>query len=379
MPFWSVVFKNLTRRPFRTALTLLAFATAISAVVSLHGVANGFTESFADVYESHSVDIVVSRQGSADRLSSSVDQTFSAKIQEIQGVSEAAGLLFETMSLEEEQVYGVPAMGIEEDSFLMKDYRILSSASKEQLDANATGRTMMLGINLAERAEKKAGDVVMLFEEPYLVSSVFESSSAWENGAMIMPLEHLQELTDRSGFVTYINVVLDKPVSAARATEAMQAIKGLNGRLHPLATEEFVETDTRMQLASAMAWMTSMIALVIGAIGILNTMLTSVLERTREIGILRAIGWPKKRVVWMILLESCALALVASVLGVLLAFAITWTLSQSSITQGVLTPAINGKIMLQGFVLALSIGVLGALIPAWRASKLMPTEAFRNQ
>ncbi len=375
MPFWSVVIKNLTRRPFRTALTLLAFATAISAVVSLLGVTRGFMRSFADVYESHAVDIVVSRQGSADRLSSSVDGAFAEQIAALPEVSAAAGLLFETMSLEEEQIFGVPAMGIARGSWLLEDYNIDQAATEAPTEMQE--RSVMLGINLADRAGKKPGDTVMLFEEPYFVSGVFKSSSAWESGAMIFPLDLLQQLTDRHGQVTYINVVLEKPAGTEEAKAAAKRIQSLDGRLHPLATEQFVSTDTRMQLASGMAWMTSMIALVIGAIGILNTMMTSVLERTREIGILRAIGWPKRRVVLMILLESIVVAILASVTGLVMAFLMTWGLSQFSVTQGMMNGAIDGQVIVQGFVLALLIGVFGALIPAWRATKMLPTEAFR--
>ena len=116
MRFLSLVIKNLTRRPFRSGMTVLAFATAIAAVVSLLGVANGFTESFADIYESHSVDIVVSRQGSADRLSSAIDESFAERIAALPGVARTSGVLLETLSLEEQDVYGIPSMGIENGS-----------------------------------------------------------------------------------------------------------------------------------------------------------------------------------------------------------------------------------------------------------------------
>ncbi|MGB7347104.1 MAG: FtsX-like permease family protein [Pirellulaceae bacterium] len=374
MRFISLVFKNLTRRPFRTGLTLLAFATAIAAVVSLLGIAKGFTKSFADVYQSHSVDVVVSRQGTADRLSSSVDQNFTDQIAKVPGVTKAAGVLLETMSLEEQEIYGVPSMGIADGSWLLEDYQL---ESKVDFDP-ANKRRLLLGVNLANRVGVKAGGEVMIFEEPYLVAGVFKSQSTWENGSMIFPLSQLQALSDRDGQVTYINVVLEKPVGAAKATAAVEKIEALDAKLNALTTDDFVETDTRMQLASAMAWMTSMIALVLGAFGTLNTMMTSVLERTREIGILRAMGWPRWRVVKMILLESCLMALVASVVGSLLAIGLTWALSQSSAAQGILTPAIDGEILLQGAIIGLVIGVLGALIPAWRASQLLPTEAFRE-
>lgn len=376
MRFISLITKNLTRRSFRTLLTLLAFATAIAAVVALLGIAKGFTESFAGVYESHSVDVVVSRQGTADRLSSSVDQGFADRISAIPAVERAGGVLLETLSLEEQEIYGVPTMGIREGSWLLEDYQVKTSASVE--GAPDDPRRLMLGIHLADRVGLNAGDTVMMFEEPYLVTGIFESRSAWENGSILMPLATLQMLTDRAGQVTYINVVLTKPIDAQIAASAIDQIQQLDAKLLALETEEFVETDTRMQLAGAMAWMTSMVALLIGAIGSLNTMMTSVLERTQEIGILRAIGWPRRRVVAMIMLESCLLALAAWAIGCVLAVVLTWGLSQASAAQGILAPVIDGPVLLQGAMLAMGIGLLGAVIPAWRAARLMPTEAFRN-
>ena len=374
MRFLSLVIKNLTRRPFRSGLTLLAFATAIAAIVSLLGVANGFTESFADIYESHSVDIVVSRQGSADRLSSAVDQAYEERIAALPGVARVAGVLLETLSLEDNDVYGIPTMGIAGDSWLMDDYELRS----KKVDSSAA-QTLMLGTHLADRVAANAGDTVSLFEDPYLVTGVFKSQSTWENGSMIVPLDQLQSLTDRDGQVTYINVVLDSSVDQSKAARVIEQIHDLDSKLQALTTKDFVSTDTRMRIASAMAWMTSMIALAIGAIGTLNTMMASVLERTREIGILRAIGWPRRRVVLMILLESGVLAVAASLLGCLLAVVLTFSLGRSEVARGILTPVISPAIIGQGCLLAVAIGLLGALIPAWRAARLLPTEAFREQ
>ena len=374
MRFSSLILKNLTRRRFRTILTLSALSTAIAAVVALLGIAHGFTKSFAEVYSAHDVDIVVSRQGSADRLSSSVDLGFVAKIEAIGEVDRAAGVLLETLSFEAQGVYGVPSMGISPDSWLLRDYRL---ATGNALPADEP-KALLLGVHLAERMKLAPGDSVDLFEEKYRVVGVFESPSTWENGSMILPLGQLQSLTDRTGQVTYINVVLRRPVSSAQALTAVEAIETLDPKLLALATEDFVKTDTRMQLSSAMAWMTSVVAIFIGAIGTLNTMMTSVLERTREIGILRAIGWPRRRVVTMILAESCAIALIASVIGCMLAIIGTWALSQAPAAKGILSPSIDVITLFEGVVLALVIGVLGALLPAWRAAKLQPTEAFRD-
>lgn len=374
MRFSSLILKNLTRRRFRTILTLSALSTAISAVVALLGIARGFTKSFAEVYSAHGVDVVVSRQGSADRLSSSVDLGFVAKIERVAEVDRAAGVLLETLSFEEQGVYGVPSMGISPDSWLLGDYRL---AAGNSLPADEP-KSLLLGVHLAERLKLKPNEEVDLFAEKYRIAGIFESPSTWENGSMILPLAQLQSLTDRPGQVTYINVVLRRPIASAQASRAVEAIEALDPKLLALATEDFVKSDTRMQLSSAMAWMTSAVAIFIGTIGTLNTMMTSVLERTREIGILRAIGWPRRRVVTMILAESCFIALLASLIGGVLAIIGTWALSQAPAAKGILSPHIDIRILFQGILLALIIGMLGALLPAWRAAKMQPTEAFRD-
>jgi putative ABC transport system permease protein len=196
---------------------------------------------------------------------------------------------------------------------------------------------------------------------------------------MILPLQQLQALTDRAGQVTYVNVILDRDIDRDRTSRVVDAIESLDPKLLALTTDQFVSTDTRMQVASAMAWMTSIVALVIGAISTLNTMMTSVLERTTEIGILRAIGWRRQRVAKMVLLESLGLALVASVIGASLALIGTALLSRSSAAAGLLTPVIDASVLGQGFALAMFIGLLGSLLPAWRAAGLMPTDAFHER
>ena len=373
MRFSSLVLRNLTRRRLRTLLTLLALTMAVAAVVALRGIAAGFTESFAGVYQSHAVDIVVSRQGTADRLSSSVAQSAIEQIRNVPGVARADGVLLETLSLEDQQIFGIPTMGISSNSWLREDFRWRDTLDESKL----TAKRLSLGIHLAERAGLSVGDTTAIYEEPYLVAGIFESASVWENGSMVMPLDQLQELADRRDQVTYINVVLRSGTSRQDAAPIVSRIEAIDTRLLAMKTDEFVGTDTRMQLASAMAWMTSIIALTIGAIGTLNTMMTSVLERTREIGVLRAVGWSRRRVISMILSEAVLLSLVASVLGCVLAIAATGAMSRHPAVRGVLVPTMGFATLLEGTLLAVAIGLIGAMMPAKRAASVMPTEALR--
>lgn len=381
MRFPELVCRNVVRRPFRTGLTVAALTTAMTAIVALLGVCNGFKRAFSDVYGAHGIDIVVSRQGSADRLSSAVDVEVVSRLAELPAINRVAGVLLETLSLEEQGVYGVPTMGLVPDSWLLDDYESAGTGTADDASVRfSQGRApeLLVGQNLAQRLAIRPGDQLSLFDEPFRVAGVFRSRSVWENGSLILPLEQLQRLTGRDGQVTYINVVLHRGSGQPDPEAATAAIEALDSRLLALATADFVRTDTRLKLADAMAWMTSLVAVVIGGVGTLNTMLTSVHERTREIGILRAIGWPRRRIVLMILAESLCLAATAAVIGCLAAVGLTWLLSQTAAGGGLLVPVIDLPIMATGLALATGIGLLGAWLPARRAARLQPTAAFRD-
>ena len=381
MRFPELVCRNVVRRPFRTGLTVAALTTAMTAIVALLGVCNGFKRAFSDVYGAHGIDIVVSRQGSADRLSSAVDVEVVSRLAELPAINRVSGVLLETLSLEEQGVYGVPTMGLVPDSWLLDDYESAGTGTADDASVQfSQGRApeLLVGQNLAQRLAIRPGDQLSLFDEPFRVAGVFRSRSVWENGSLILPLEQLQRLTGRDGQVTYINVVLHRGSGQPDPEAATAAIEALDSRLLALATADFVQTDTRLKLADAMAWMTSLVAVVIGGVGTLNTMLTSVHERTREIGILRAIGWPRRRIVLMILAESLCLAATAAVIGCLAAVGLTWLLSQTAAGGGLLVPVIDLPIMATGLALATGIGLLGAWLPARRAARLQPTAAFRD-
>jgi putative ABC transport system permease protein len=107
-------------------------------------------------------------------------------------------------------------------------------------------------------------------------------------------------------------------------------------------------------------------------------MIMSILERTQEIGILRAVGWPAGRVIRMVLGESMILALLAAAVGTVGAIAGTHLLVLSPQVSGFVEPGVPASVIGLGFAVTVFIGLVGGVYPAFRAARLLPTEAIRH-
>jgi putative ABC transport system permease protein len=192
---------------------------------------------------------------------------------------------------------------------------------------------------------------------------------------------------DRKDQVTAFFIILaDSPDKQAKIEGIRREIEGLrdeNGRkigVSAMATEAHVKSSLELRVVQAMAWSTSAIALFIGVIGMLNTMMIAVFERTHEIGTLRAIGWPKARVVRMILAESLVLSSLGWLVGMASSLLLTKLLSLSPASSTLILPsAVSPQIMAQAFLLALAAGIVGAAYPAYVATRLVPTAALRHE
>jgi putative ABC transport system permease protein len=382
MRFYQFILKNLLQRKARSALTMIGVAVAVTAVVALVGIADGFERSFRDLYERRGVDLLVVRAGSSEHLSSSVPQQVGEQIRKLPGVRAVSPGLMDVVSFEQANLTSVALQGWTADSFLFDDLRIIGGRRLKDDD----DKGVMLGMVLAKNLGKKTGDTVEIANQSFEVVGVFESFNPLENGSAVLLIRSLQTLMDRPNQVTGFQVILDEvPDKKARIEQVRHEIESLRtsqGRPWGIAatpTRDYVRNTSQIQMAQAMAWMTSVIALVIGAVGVLNTMIMSVFERTREIGILRAIGWRKTRVVCLILFESIMLSIVGAVVGivsaVLLTRALTWWPMVNGLIRGDVAPAV----MIQGFFIALAVGLIGGAYPAYRGAQLLPTEALRHE
>ena len=130
-----------------------------------------------------------------------------------------------------------------------------------------------------------------------------------------------------------------------------------------------------LNMLKASSWGISLLAIVVGGLGIINTMLMSVFERTREIGVLKAVGWSNRKILTMIVGESLVITIVSAIIGSIIGVVLCTFLAPM---MG-LKPVFSLDIFVQAFGIAIIVGIIGGLYPAIKAIKLPPTEALRYE
>ena len=279
--------------------------------MSLLGISWGFEKSFLAIYEGkRESTLIVVKAGVGERLSSSLDQSLGAKIRAVPGVRAAEGSLVDTVSFEDANLTSVVVNGWEPGSLLFKGIRLLDG----KLLTTSDGRAVMLGRILSINLGKKAGTTLDISGEPFKVVGTYESDSLFENGGMVMSLAEVQRRMGREGDVSGFVVAAEKTDLPSVQALSKQIEKDVPG-VAASPARDFVQGDNQIRLVKSMSWATSLIAMLLGSVGVLNTMMMTVFERTREIGILRALGWRRTRVLNLIMGEAAMLGLTGAILG----------------------------------------------------------------
>ncbi len=309
-------------------------------------------------------------------FNSSLDESLGAKIKAIPEVAAVAPLVFNLIDLTPDVnalVYGWPA-----DSYEIGSLQFTSGRS-----FHAGQAEVVLGDLLAQNLNKKIGDTLTILGETFTITGIFHGGTALETGAVIMPLDQMQNISSRQGKVTAFHVRL-RPTPAGESYEHYVAqvqaeIDALEPGIRAEAASERASNNQIVDMAHAVAWGTSSIALLIGIVGIANTMAMSVFERTREIGVLRALGWKGRHVILLILTEAGVLGLAGGLLGILAGLGALWILSVMPQTASVVSMSISPVHLVESLLIAIGSGLVAGAYPAWRGSRLSPVEALRYE
>src|ERR671937_1515878 len=166
----------------------------------------------------------------------------------------------------------------------------------------AVGDEALVGDERAGAKHLKPGDSVSVGRRRFRVAGIFHTGDPFEDGGIVLPLRVVQRLAGRPRDVTTISVAVSV---AARPREVARRLeRAYPGTIAVTEPGQAVKIDTSSSVIVSTGWIISLLALIVGGMAVTNTMAMAVFERVREIGILRAVGWPDRRIAALIVSEA---------------------------------------------------------------------------
>ena len=371
MTFFTIIYRGLLRRPVRTGLTLVGISIGIAAVVTLVGISRGFEQSWAKGMKARGTDVVVSNMGSA-----LAPKPFAAAVRDriaaVPGVAATCSIFVDLTSVEDSSMMIVSAR--EWGGFSWQNLKLISG----RMPNDALEPAVVLGQSAAEVLKKKLGDPIQIEARELTVVGIVDGGAMVENGSVILSLPLYQEM---SGNEDKVNIIDLRAAPGASEDDVKQLCARINAavpEVRALPAGENVGNSQAYKFISAMSWGTSLLAVIVGVLGVMNTMLMTVFERKQEICILLAIGWKRSRIIRMVLWESALLGFLGGIGGVLIGTAGVKVMETLPAIHGLLEPDLSPQLMIISVAIAVIVGVVSGLYPAWRSSRLTPSLAMQG-
>ncbi|MEM7534953.1 MAG: ABC transporter permease [Chloroflexota bacterium] len=363
-----MIFKNLSRRFMRSILTLLGISIGVAAIVALQAMANGMSQNYGSVVGGGSNDLLITQADAFDPILSKLDENLAQRLETIPGVENVEPGIYTWVTTEDLPFFIV--FGYDVDSVAVRHYRVT-----EGKPVTGSGQ-LLIGQRAAESLSLGINDTLRVYGEPYRIVGIYETGQGMEESGGVVTLEDAKEIAKLEREVNLFQIGLRRNADIDTVLERIDALD------EDLAASSSSDRDSNEQMDAVLngyVWGIGTIAILIGGLGMMNAMVMSVMERTREIGTLRAVGWSRWRVLRLILGESMLLSFVGGLIGVTMGIGLAELAAMIPGFGAMLESNYSASVFMQGMMVALVLGLVGGLYPAWKASNLQPVEALRYE
>ncbi len=368
-----MIFKNLFRRKGRTILTLVGISIGVAAIIALGAAAYGMRAGFSAITQGSQADLVLSQAGAMSTFLSSVEETLADELRTWPEVADVDGVLLSNALIEDSSYLFL--FGYDPEGFAIAHFRIVEGQGLTDA-RGARGKPLVLGRRVAQSLDKQVGDTLRITGSAFRIVGICETGDAFEDGGAVIPLDEAQALTLQPRRVSMLYIKLRDPTEADRLRARVERHFS---DLTLSTTSEFVSQEQMLEIVEGMTMGVAGLAVVIGGVVMTNTLWMSAFERTREIGLLRSLGWRRRRVLFLILGESLTLALLGGLVGIGLGVAAVFALSRSSSWLGAFGTQFSPELFIRALVTVIVLGLVGGAYPAWWASRLLPLEALQYE
>ncbi len=403
MDYIRLAVKNLLRRKVRTLLTLLGIGVAIAVLYSLLEFQHGYEKGLQTEVNQLGAHIMVVPKGCPYEAATIVlhggkwprymEESYYDRIKSTPGVDHAAPILMDAMinpATKDNKIF----LGITGDYGKLRPKWVIAGTSFSSADA----REVILGTSIARNLGLRVGDTFHLRQDAagraagkddadMKVVGLLERTGTQDDGFIFMPLRRLQDIFKLPGKIVVVLVRAEK-IDNASMERTTQNLRELGGNMNIFPLSELLKNASQlMQVTKVFVLAIVLVAIAIGAVGVLNTILMTVFERTREIGMMKAIGASPRDIFALIWAETVIICTAGGLIGIGIAVAsargVEWFLRKALASQFSALPdttliGISPGIILACIGLSIALGVLAGFYPARRASAVKPIEAIRG-
>jgi putative ABC transport system permease protein len=391
----------------RSGLTMLGIIIGVAAVIAMVGVGAGATARIQAQIQSIGSNLIIVLPGS---ISSNGVRLGSGAVASLtQDDAKAIATECPSVALSAPMVRGgvqvvsgsnnwaTTAQGVTPDYMTIRDYTMLSGQFFTTQDVDAAAKTAVLGETVAENLfgdQDPTGQVVIIKNVPFTVSGVLTPKGQSPTGqdqddVILLPVSTATQkvLGANKANAKAVNSLMVQAVSPQAMDQAIQEMEELLRERHRIQsgddddftirnlTEVFAAQETSAQVMSILLGAIASVSLIVGGIGIMNIMLVSVTERTREIGLRLAVGAKRQDILSQFLVEAVTLSLLGGIIGIAVGLAASLLISHFAewSTQ------VSMLSVLASFLFSALVGVFFGYYPARKAAYLNPIEALRYE
>lgn len=388
----SIAYKNLRRKKIRSGLTIGGVAVAVAVLVSLMGFDKGYQKSLTSNIDRMGYQLLITAKGCPYEAATLMlkgggglrymEQDIYEKIQQDSRIDKITPQLVSTV-YDPDRKTGqggfVMYMGITDSYQQLKPWSKFKSGG---WFSSETADEAIMGYEAAEVEQRLVGDKIFIpnVNKVLTVVGIFERTGTQDDGIIFLPLKTTQQIFSLPNKLTGVGIKLKNIHEIGNFEEDLYNEPGI--QIISMAQVRGTILNL-ISSAKVLANSVAVIAIFIAAIGVLNTILMSVFERTREIGVMKAIGASRTDVFKLIWTETILVCAFGGILGCILALLGSGVVEY--ILKTILPYAPSGQLVLiklsllfAAFLGAIALGIVSGIYPAWRASSMRPVEAIRT-
>lgn len=360
---------SLRHRPSRALLTALGTALGIGTIVALLAVSAGATQKAGQFVHLGRSDLALFQRNASDPTTSVLPTSLVASLRRQRGIADAQALQLLTGDLSRSPgaiVFGAAPGGFQTSRMVFVSGHTYRGPND-----------IVVGDGLAPQLHVHVGDTLRLAHRTMHVVGIYHLGVTFEDTGAFIPLSTAQAISGHPGEATLIAVKLGIGTRPA-AAERMIA-RRFPGLAVIGTPDEALRAGANGELLDNVTLVIAVLALLIGGIGVMNTMLMSVIERRTEFALLSAVGWSGPQVAWLVLTEGVIVSVLGAAVGVVIGSIGAQLLIHALGAAAFVSPRLTAWIFGRALLIGMLIGMLGGLYPAWRAAHLSPARTLAQQ